>query len=198
MTVRSDSVGEQLRASGDSWCTHAPEEVVAAFDVDPAVGLSAARAAQLLSAHGPNSLPEERRTPAWRRFLRQYRSYLQIVLVAAAIVSLLIQQWTTAILLIVLTLLNAVVGLRQEGKAESAMNALQSMMKATARARHQGRRHRYRHGQRHGCGEERRTHDPLRRQVRHHRLRRGSRAGGSTTTSPSTSASYCSCWSPSC
>ncbi|WP_371646115.1 cation-translocating P-type ATPase [Streptomyces mirabilis] len=138
MTVRSDSVGEQPRGSGDSWCTHAPEEVVAAFDVDPAVGLSAARAAQLLSAHGPNSLPEERRTPAWRRFLRQYRSYMQIVLVAAAIVSLLIEQWTTAILLIVLTLLNAVVGLRQEGKAESAMNALQSMMKATARVRRDG------------------------------------------------------------
>ncbi|MCX4610508.1 cation-translocating P-type ATPase [Streptomyces mirabilis] len=138
MTVRSDSVGEQPRASGDSWCTHPPEEVVAAFDVDPAVGLSAARAAQLLSAHGPNSLPEERRTPAWRRFLRQYRSYMQIVLVAAAIVSLLIEQWTTAILLIVLTLLNAVVGLRQEGKAESAMNALQSMMKATARVRRDG------------------------------------------------------------
>ncbi|MFD7600118.1 cation-translocating P-type ATPase [Streptomyces mirabilis] len=138
MTVRSDSVGEQPRASGDSWCTHAPEEVVAAFDVDPAVGLSAARAAQLLSAHGPNSLPEERRTPAWRRFLKQYRSYMQIVLVAAAIVSLLIKQWTTAILLIVLTLLNAVVGLRQEGKAESAMNALQSMMMATARVRRDG------------------------------------------------------------
>ncbi|MET7973712.1 HAD-IC family P-type ATPase [Streptomyces mirabilis] len=138
MTVRSDSVGEQPRASGDDWCTRAPEEVVAAFGVDPAVGLSAARAAQLLTAHGPNSLPEERRTPAWRRFLGQYRSYMQIVLVAAAVVSLLIKQWTTGILLIVLTLLNAVVGLRQEGKAESAMNALQSMMKATARVRRDG------------------------------------------------------------
>ncbi|MFF8021297.1 cation-translocating P-type ATPase [Streptomyces sp. NPDC007896] len=138
MTVRSDSVGEQPRASKDGWCTRAPEEVVAAFGVDPAVGLSAARAAQLLTAHGPNSLPEEKRTPAWRRFLEQYRSYMQIVLVAAAIVSLLIKQWTTGVLLIVLTLLNAVVGLRQEGKAESAMNALQSMMKATARVRRDG------------------------------------------------------------
>lgn len=112
---------------------------MAAFDVDPAAGLSAARAAELLAAHGPNALPEEQRTPAWRRFLAQYRSYMQIVLVAAAIVSLVIQEWTTAILLIVLTLLNAVVGLRQEGKAESAMNALKSMMKATARVRRDGR-----------------------------------------------------------
>ncbi|MFB6820487.1 cation-translocating P-type ATPase [Streptomyces virginiae] len=139
MTVRSDSVAQPPPPAGDGWYTRSPEQVVAAFDVDPAVGLSAARAAELLAAHGPNALPEERRTPAWRRFLAQYRSYMQIVLVAAAIVSLAIQEWTTAILLIVLTLLNAIVGLRQEGKAESAMNALKSMMKATARVRRDGR-----------------------------------------------------------
>ncbi|MFE5121514.1 cation-translocating P-type ATPase [Streptomyces sp. NPDC056669] len=138
MTVRSNSVGEQPPSSGDGWYAHAPEEVVAAFGVDPATGLSAAQATHLLTAHGPNSLPEEKRPAAWRRFLRQYRSYMQIVLVAAAVVSLLIKEWTTAVLLIVLTLLNAIVGLRQEGKAESAMNALQSMMKATARVRRDG------------------------------------------------------------
>nr|WBO79306.1 HAD-IC family P-type ATPase [Streptomyces sp. SBE_14.2] len=141
MAVQSNSVGEQPRPHGspeDDWYARAPEEVVAAFGVDPAVGLPEARAAQLLTTHGPNALPEEKRTPAWRRFLRQYRSYMQIVLVVAAVVSLLIEEWTTAILLIVLTLLNAVVGLRQEGKAESAMNALQSMMKATARVRRDG------------------------------------------------------------
>ena len=87
MTVRSDSVGEQPRASEDGWYARAPEDVVAAFGVNPAVGLSAARAAELLTAQGPNSLPEEKRTPAWRRFLEQYRSYMQIVLVAAAVVA---------------------------------------------------------------------------------------------------------------
>ncbi|WP_327266024.1 HAD-IC family P-type ATPase [Streptomyces sp. NBC_01232] len=139
MTVRSDSAGQAPRAGGDGWYARSPEEVVAAFGVDTAAGLSAARAAELLAANGPNALPEERRTPAWRRFLAQYRSYMQLVLVVAAIVSLVIQEWTTAILLIVLTLLNAVVGLRQEGKAESAMNALKSMMKTTARVRRDGR-----------------------------------------------------------
>ncbi|MER6960471.1 HAD-IC family P-type ATPase [Streptomyces sp. NPDC000618] len=139
MTVQPDSVGAQQRASqGDDWYARSPAEVVAALGVDPAVGLTAARAAELRAAQGPNALPEERRTPAWRRFLDQYRSYMQLVLVAAAVVSLLIQEWTTAILLLVLTLLNAVVGLRQEGKAESAMNALKSMMRATARVRRDG------------------------------------------------------------
>ena len=53
-------------------------------------------------------------------------------------VSLLIAEWGTAVLLLVLTVLNAVIGLRQEGKAESAMNALKSMLKATARVRRDG------------------------------------------------------------
>ncbi|MCF3179086.1 HAD-IC family P-type ATPase [Streptomyces polychromogenes] len=138
MTVRSVSPGEQPQAAEDAWYTRDPEEVAAAFGVDPAVGLSTARAAELLAAHGPNALPAEERTPTWQRFLGQYRSYMQLVLLAAAAVSLIIQEWTTAILLIVLTLLNAVIGLRQEGKAESAMNALQSMMKASARVRRDG------------------------------------------------------------
>jgi Ca2+-transporting ATPase len=83
-----------------------------------------------VGTNGPNALPEEKATPGWRRFLDEYRSYMQIILVAAAIVSLLIKEWSTAALLFLLTLLNAVVGLRQQGKAESAMNALKSMMKA--------------------------------------------------------------------
>jgi Ca2+-transporting ATPase len=112
--------------------------VTAALDVDPAVGLTAARAAELLTANGPNALPEEKPKPGWRRFLEEYRSYMQIILVVAAVVSLLIKEWSTAILLVLLTILNAVVGMRQEGKAESAMNALKSMMKATARVRRDG------------------------------------------------------------
>jgi len=49
-----------------------------------------------------------------------------------------VQEWGTTVLLLALTVLNAVVGLRQEGKAESAMNALRSMLKATARVRRDG------------------------------------------------------------
>src|SRR6201987_5080641 len=63
---------------------------------------------------------------------------MQIILIVAAIVSLLIKEWSTGILLLALTVLNAVIGRRQEGKAESAMNALKSMMKATARVRRDG------------------------------------------------------------
>jgi Ca2+-transporting ATPase len=114
------------------------EQVAADVGVDPVLGLSAAVAADRLGRDGPNALPEEKPKPSWLRFLEQYRSYMQIILVGVAVVSLLIREWGTAAVLVVLTLINAVVGLRQEGKAESAMNALKSMMKATARVRRDG------------------------------------------------------------
>jgi len=132
------AVQTETAAAGRNWYACTPEEAAAAAGVDPAVGLSAAQAADLLAKNGPNSLPEEKPRPGWRRFLGEYRSYMQIILVAAAVVSLLIKEWSTAVLLILLTVLNAVVGMRQEGKAESAMNALKSMMKATARVRRDG------------------------------------------------------------
>jgi P-type Ca2+ transporter type 2C len=132
-----DAQGSQAAQAG-SWYSRPPEEAASAFGVDPDAGLSSARAAELLKANGPNALPEEKAKPGWLRFADEYRSYMQIILVAAAVVSLLIKEWSTAVLLLLLTVLNAVVGMRQEGKAESAMNALKSMMKATARVRRDG------------------------------------------------------------
>lgn len=118
-----------------AWYSASPQEVATSLDVDPDTGLTAEKAASLLQKDGPNALPEEKPRPGWLRFLDEYRSYMQIILVVAAVVSLVIRQWHTGVLLLVLTVVNAVVGLRQEGKAESAMNALKSMMKATARVR---------------------------------------------------------------
>ena len=120
------------------WYALDGSEVASALGVDAATGLSAERASALLAAHGPNALPEEKSKPSWLRFIDQYRTYMQLILIGAAIVSAAVGEWNTAILLIALTLLNAVVGLRQEGKAESAMNALKSMMKITARVRRSG------------------------------------------------------------
>ncbi|MGZ4176543.1 MAG: cation-translocating P-type ATPase [Solirubrobacteraceae bacterium] len=121
-----------------AWYGVAPDEVTTRLGVDPAVGLSSETAAQLLAQNGPNALPTETAVPGWRRFVAQYQSYMQIILVGAAIVSLAIKEWSTGVLLIFITVVNAVVGLRQEGKAESAMNALKAMVKATARVRRDG------------------------------------------------------------
>ena len=68
-----------------------------ASDLD--AGLSAAEAAARLERDGPNALPAEKPPPALRRFLAQYTSYMQLILVGAAVVSLAIKEWSTAVLL---------------------------------------------------------------------------------------------------
>jgi Ca2+-transporting ATPase len=133
---RPSQAAEQTPAR--RWHALEPQAVADALGVDVAQGLSADEAASRLAQDGPNELPAETPPSALVRFLREYRSYMQLILVGAAIVSLAIEEWSTGILLLAITLLNAVVGLRQEGKAESAMNALKSMLEESARVRRSG------------------------------------------------------------
>jgi Ca2+-transporting ATPase len=125
-------------APGEKWYALSPEDVASRLGVDTTTGLSAATAAELLKANGPNALPAEKAPPRWHQFVAQYKSYMQIILVGAAIASILIGQITTGVAVLAITALNALGGMRQQGKAESAMNALQSMLKTSARVRRDG------------------------------------------------------------
>jgi len=120
------------------WYALPADDVAKRLSVDPASGLTAMTAGERLQLNGPNALPAEKAVPGWRRFLDEYRSYMQIILLIAAVVSLVIGEWSTGAVLALLTVVNAMVGLRQAGKAESAMNALKSLTKRTARVRRDG------------------------------------------------------------
>ena len=133
-----NEVRERQAPASAPWYALEPAAVASRLGVAPESGLSAGEAADRRKRDGPNALPAEKPPSVARRFLAQYTSYMQLILVGAAIVSLVIEEWGTAIVLILITLFNALVGLRQQGKAESAMNALQSMMEATARVRRDG------------------------------------------------------------
>src|SRR3954452_19086599 len=132
MTVTLQTPAGEPGPTG-SWYGSSAADAAARLNVDPALGLTAARAAEGLQHDGPNALPAEATVPRWRRFADQFRTYMQMILLGAAVVSAVVQEWGTAVVLVAITVLNAVVGLRQEGKAESAMNALRSMVKPTAR-----------------------------------------------------------------
>src|SRR5213079_1078000 len=107
--------------------------------VDPGSGLSAAEAASRRASVGPNKFAEVAVEPRWRAFVRQYRDPMQIVLLVAGIGSLYpLKELGTGLVLLFLTLFNAVLGLRQEGKAAEAVAALQKMMIIKARVRRDG------------------------------------------------------------
>jgi Ca2+-transporting ATPase len=124
--------------SGIPWHTLSNEATTQELEVTPAQGLSSAEAARRLKKYGANVLTGQAKEPGWQAFLRQYQDYMQIILLAAAVASLFIGDVSTALMLFALTLLNAVLGLRQESKAEESVAALQKMMKITARVRRDG------------------------------------------------------------
>ena len=131
--------GRPPAAAGLAWHTLGAGQVLQSEGVDAQRGLSSAEAAARAQRFGPNKLAEGRAEPRWHAFLRQYADPMQVVLLAAGIGSLYpLKQLGTGILLILLTLANAVMGLQQEGKAAAAVAALQKMMIIKARVRRDG------------------------------------------------------------
>src|SRR5262245_64875195 len=96
------------QSSQPTWYRLSPADVARQLQVDPAKGLSAADAGARLQKYGPNQLAGKKKEPGWQAFLRQYKDFMQIILVGAAVVSLLIGQVSTFVVLIVLTVFNAV------------------------------------------------------------------------------------------
>ena len=123
------------------WYRLSADDVCGRLDVDPAVGLSTAEVEARRQRYGPNKLAEEAKEPAWKMFLRQYRDLMQLVLVGAALVSIVaLQDVSTGLVVLGLTVLNAVMGLHQEGKAAESVAALRQMLIMTARVRRDGQR----------------------------------------------------------
>jgi Ca2+-transporting ATPase len=90
-------------------------------------GLNAGSVAQKMEEFGPNELLEKKKKPAWRIFLLQFRDFMILVLIAAAIISGFIGDLTDAMIILVIVLLNAILGFVQEYRAEKAIEALKKM-----------------------------------------------------------------------
>ncbi len=137
MTASTSTVNNPP-GQGPMWHTLSIEDALRAQGVDAANGLTQVEAESRLQKYGPNKFAAAKKEPGIVAFIRQYRDPMQILLLVAAIASLVIRQWGTALLLIVLTLFNALLALRQEGKAEESVAALQKMMIVKSKVRRDG------------------------------------------------------------
>src|SRR6476659_3304882 len=121
------------------WHALTPQAALERQGVTVEHGLTQAEADARRTTYGPNRFAEPPKEPRWQAFLRQYRDPMQIVLLAAGVLSLFLpDQVATGIVLIGLTLLNAAMGLNQEGKANASVAALQKMMVVSAKVRRDG------------------------------------------------------------
>ncbi|MDP2811658.1 MAG: HAD-IC family P-type ATPase [Rhodocyclaceae bacterium] len=125
---------------GDAPCWHAltPELALAELEVAPATGLAGGEAAARLHRHGPNQLAGKPPRPAWLKFLDQFRNFLVIVLLGAAVLAGAVGDLKDAIVIAIVVLANATLGFFQEHRAEAALAALKNMLAPTARVRRDG------------------------------------------------------------
>ena len=107
-------------------------------------GLTSQEAAARLSKYGPNRLQEAKKITNLQRFLQQLKDPMLLILMAAAAVSAVTsilsgEKLTEVIIILAVVLLNAILGVVQESKAEAAIEALQTMTAATSKVLRDGK-----------------------------------------------------------
>ena len=114
------------------------DEVARRLGVDPTQGLAAEEVAERRAAHGPNRLPQPPERSLLWRVVDQFRDFMILVLLGAALLSGLLGDVVDTAAVLVIVVLNAAVGLAQEWRADRAMQALKQLAAPHATVRRAG------------------------------------------------------------
>ena len=126
-------------ASTPAWYALSPDDALRQQGVEVAKGLTSAEADARRAKVGPNTFTSAKKASPAQQFLAQYADPMQIVLLVAGIICLFLPgQFFTGVMLILLTLGNATMGLKQERKASSAADALSQSLVVTSKTRRDG------------------------------------------------------------
>ncbi|QSE81301.1 cation-translocating P-type ATPase [Rhodococcus koreensis] len=121
-----------------AWYAQDADAVVAATASDRQSGLTAGEVDERRRRHGPNEIASEPGPSAWAIALQQLKDLMNLMLVAVAIVSVVIGEVSTAIIVAALVVLNVVLGTRQELKARASVDALAKMQTPQVRVTRDG------------------------------------------------------------
>lgn len=129
-----------ITSASTSRIPHATSPDIVLEDLSSSLnGLASADAVQRLATSGPNRLAETPPTPAWKRFVAQFSNLLTIILIAAAVISLVVsREVKTPAVVFVVVFMNAIIGFVQENKAEASLAALRRMLASSARVKRDG------------------------------------------------------------
>lgn len=135
----SDEVKDlTLPISGDNAYLKSIEDVASGLKTDMSQGLSETEVDERLLTYGRNELEAEEKATWLQRFINQFKDFMIIILIIAAIVSGVVgiiehEGVLDALLIIAIVVINAILGVAQEGRAEKAIEALQKMSAPHAR-----------------------------------------------------------------
>ena len=109
------------------WHTLKIEDLTHELGVDLATGISNEEAARRREQYGPNELIERGAKSPWSILWEQLTGIMVVILIISAVVSLAFEEYTDAIIILIIVVLNALLGFTQEYRAEQAMAALKKM-----------------------------------------------------------------------
>ncbi len=123
-----------------SWHALSASDVLQKLETPPESGLSNAEVQERQEKFGPNELAEGKRTTFLEMLLGQLKDFVVILLIVAAVVSALLGDYTEAIAIIAIVVLNAILGIVQESRAEAALAALKKLAAPEAQVLRNGSR----------------------------------------------------------
>ena len=120
------------------WASKSKEEVLKEFNVDPLQGLTEGEVNSRLEKYGANQLRGKKKKSIFLMFIEQLKDWLIYILVAAVIITLFLGEYTDAIIIVLVIIINSVLGVIQQVKAGKAIEALQKMTYPKALVRRNG------------------------------------------------------------
>jgi Ca2+-transporting ATPase len=121
------------------WYRRSPQEVADELNVKLSVGLSTGEARKRIEEYGPNELKEEQGKSLMSKIIAQFSDFLILILMSAALISVFVGETKDAIVIMSIVVVNAMLGLYQEGKAEKALESLKKMASPTAKVLRDGK-----------------------------------------------------------
>ena len=131
---------DALQELSVTWHAISTEDVLSRLDTAKTEGLTSEEAERRLKLHGPNQLQEKPRPTFLKLLFDQLKSFVIILLIVASIISAILGEWVDAGAIILIVVLNAVLGVVQESKAEEALAALKKMAAPEAHGIRDGKR----------------------------------------------------------
>ena len=118
---------QDTQISPAAYWSLSPEQLLSALRATPN-GLQPADAEQRLKRYGPNTIQAQRQATALGLFLNQFKSPLVLILIGAAMVSVIVGEWTDAVIVLAVVLGSTLLGFMQEYRAGNAVQKLRSQV----------------------------------------------------------------------
>ena len=111
-----------------SWYELDENEVAKELQTNPEKGLESSKIPEILEKYGKNEITSKKQKSILQMAIEQFKDFMIIVLIIAAIVSGVVsKEFTDSIIILIIVILNAVIGVIQEVKAQKSLNALKNL-----------------------------------------------------------------------